>query len=414
MDVNDQTLVGVPSDDTDTVRVQVRDGIDPTSVTGTTDVFTSACNVFVDRPWVDVHTWDSDGSGAPYVYLTATRFNNDGTCDIIFSGSDSYGSSPSWGVNVPFQVLANSGPDFPNQSTGPFHSCDTSNPLTARLLTGARPAGGPGQQVLVCWFDAGTDGWSTDVQQPPPPLKPIPMNKFNIACRSSQDRGATFAGDFNPPESVNPADPTKWIYAAKAVTFEVPFYLGPNGAYEQWWGSELPSIAIDHLGNAHIAFTYDPTSAEADAESGNVAYVKSTNFTPTTTVPTIYSKWSAKTLLGTGALAQGFPTVVAQKVNQSLKPTIWVSYVDAYRSSTLGASLKNAIYDVRYRKSVTGGPAFAAAVTVTSNSSLSDYAFLGDYIDSSATRHRFNLAWTDNANANTSQDDVSDIFSVRY
>lgn len=398
---NDQALGASPDDEVDTVRVQVRDGIDPTTVLGTSTVFTGTGGVFIDRPWVDVHTWDADGSGAPFVYITATRFNADDSCEILFSRNDGSGLN-TW--DTP-QVIA---------SSGGAGSCDVANPATARLLQGSRPAGGPGQQVLVCWFDAGTDGWSTGVQQPLPPLKPIPLNKFNIACRSSQDRGLSFAGDKTPPESVTPADPTHWIYAAKAVAYEVPYFLGPNDSYHHWFGSQLPAVAIDHLGNAHVVFTYKPTSAEADAESGNVAYIKSTNFVPTTAAPTIYSKWSAKAALGTGALAQGFPTVVAQKVNQATKPTIWVSFVDHTRSSALGPTLKNAVYDVRYRKSLTGGPSFSAAVTVTPASSLSDDFSLGDYIDSSATRHRFNLAWTDNVNANTSGDDVSDIFSIRY
>jgi hypothetical protein len=159
-------------------------------------------------------------------------------------------------------------------------------------------------------------------------------------------------------------------------------------------------------------YTADPTASKTDGESGNVYYHKSTL---NTTTNTLYNIWSGKVAVGTGSLAQGYASVVAQKANsQLLKPIIYVSYLDHQRSATLGASLKNAIYDVKYRKSTTGGPSFAAPVLVTEQSSLSDYRFIGDYIDSAAGSRRFHVIWTDRADKTSIFDYEDDVFTDRF
>jgi hypothetical protein len=339
----------------------------------------------LDSPSLGVHAWDS-GGGADKVYLAFTQFAAP-ACSIKLLSLGSYGTSIS---------------AFPTLATSPL--CTGSTPgtpasLSERLLQGPTVAGGPGTQVLACWYDAGVDGNSTPVQiAPPVPPTPVaPLNKFNIACRSSNDRGVTFAGDPNPPEAVTPADNTRWIYAAKNVVAELPYWLGPKGLYFSISAGSYPSLAIDHLGAAHIAFSYNPAATNRfTAESANVAYVKSVNSIPTTLVPTIYSKWSLKTTLAGGSGAQLFPTVAAQHVHESGKPYIYVGWLDTIASVPLGAANANIIYDVRYRVSKTGGPTFGTPIVSSDHASTSDYVSVGNYLGSTAGPGIFHFSWTDN------------------
>jgi len=253
--------------------------------------------------------------------------------------------------------------------------------------------------VLVCWFDAGKDGYSTGAQNLPPipPNPVIPLNKFNIACRSSNDRSVTFAGSVNPPESVTPADYTKWIYAAKDVVAEVPFYLGPKGLYFSIASSMFPSLAIDHLGNAHMVFSFNPaTTNRFTPESANVGYIKSVNSAPTGLVPTIYSKWSLKSTLAGGFGAQLFPTVTTQHVHESAKPYVYVSWLDTTISAPFGAANANIVYDARYKVSKTGGPTFGATIVSSDHASTSDFVSIGAYAGSTASPGIFHFSWTDN------------------
>lgn len=165
----------------------------------------------IARAWIDVHTFDTTGNGAEFLYLSFT-FLTPSNCEITFARLGGYGTS----VDVAPQPLAVS------------DTCGGLPALSTRLLQGSRPAAGPQQQVLVCWYDAGTDGWSTGAAADP--FTPTRPNRFNVACRSSNDRGLTFAGDTAPPEA-DPPDLSRWIYAAKNVANEVAFYLGPNATY---------------------------------------------------------------------------------------------------------------------------------------------------------------------------------------
>jgi hypothetical protein len=362
-----------------------------------TPLFTASASApnLVDKEWIDVHTFDADGSGAEFLYWTFTFFNGN-NCDIWFVRLDNYGAA----LGSLFAPIAHSG------------TCG--NPaLTARVLQGSRPAAGPGSQVIACWYDASPDGWSTGAQTipPTPPNPVVPLNKFNIACRTSNDRGLTFAGGSDDPETV----PGNWIYAAKAVANEVAFYLGPMGGtafspfgYFRYSGAQFPAMAIDHLGTAHIAFTHNPSAASRFGnEQGSIGYVKAV---PGATTP-IYPKWT-KTTVATGFGAQFFPAVSAQKVWEAPKPYVYVGYHDAAVSSKLGAGKANLVYEVKYRRSTGGG--FAKAVLVTDHASLSDYSFLGDYIDSTANNGIYQIVWTDNRFAANIFQGVSHFFSDRF
>ena len=110
-------------------------------------------------------------------------------------------------------------------------------------------------------------------------------------------------------------------------------------------------------------------------------------------------------------MAQGWATIVAQRVVSSNKPIIYIAYADHYKSAALGAGKQNLIYDVRYRKSIIGGGTFQAPVTVTDQSSLSDWSFIGDYFDSSTTSRRYHVIWTDRADKFSIFDYEDDIYA---
>jgi hypothetical protein len=329
---------------------------------------------FLDKNWVDVHTFDVfDGSLDAFgtVYVTSTVFFNDGSCGIAFNRSFNFGTTWSFGTGA---VLIATPPG--NTCAAPF------------LVQGSRPIGGPGNKMMVCFYDSASDGWS-------PGSSSSTSGKFFIDCAASPDQGTSF------PVFVSTSPP---------ISYEAPFWLGPNASLHRWWGSMFPSLAIDHLGNGHVAYTLDPTPLKADAESGNVVYQKSTL---TATNP-LYALWGGKVTLGSGSMAQGWASVIAQKVNKQKAPIIWLAYMDHQGSAALGTGAKNLIYDVRYRKSITGGPAFAGSVLVTDQSSLSDYVFIGDYIDGAANSRRYHVIWTDRADKTSIFDYEDDVFADRY
>jgi hypothetical protein len=324
-----------------------------------------------------VHTFanaDQTSLGDNFVYLTSTVFKSNTDCEIVFSKSTDYGYT--W-----------SAPATLNKSVG-----------CAQPLLGPRPAAGPGQDVLVCYFDAGADGLNVDL---------LPSGgKFNIRCDSSMDRGANW--------SVAP------IFAAKDVSYEVPRYLGPVGSsginqYHPIWTSMFPSVEIDHLGTAHVVFSADPSLLKTDAECGNVLYLKSTYPNGSVTAaPVAYDKWAPKVVVGTsGTRFQGFATVVAQRVNTQVKPLIYVAYADHARGDV---TKPNLVYDVKYRVSTIGGTTFKPAVLVTTQSSLSSYSLdgIGAYFDSAATQRRYHVIWTDRADKTDILDYETDVFARTY
>jgi hypothetical protein len=334
------------------VMVTVGDGEFPTLFVSGPTVVISTGTDFNDKPWLGVHTYDSaDGvsDGAGYVYVVTSRMNSTGTCGVYLNHSTDYGAS--W-VGV-----------------GGFGALQYSLDCDHNLPHGARVEGAPGPQVLVCYYDSGADGYSSSGS--PPTL----LNRFDISCRSSSDRGTTFGTIFK---------------AARNVPYEVNYYLGPNALYHRWVGAMFPSMTIDHKGTAHLVFTADPTASRIDAEAGNVQYVRST---AGASVPP-YNTWTPRVTIGTGPRAQGYPTIVAQRSLLTTKPFIYIAYYDHYRSPR---ATPNLFYDVRYRKSINGGMTFAAPITATNGPSLSDASYIGDYFDSAVTMRRYHLVWTDRA-----------------
>jgi len=351
----------------DNIRLDIWDGLFFFSYGASTPF--PYVGAFLDKNWHDVHTFDAaDGTadGGGYVYATTTVFIGTG-CGILLNRSSDYGFG--WDYS-PGALI-----DFVDPCANPV------------LLQGSRPIGGPGEQVLVCYFDSGPDGWSPG----DPPT--VPSDRFGIACQSSGDRMTTISGLF---------------YASLNIPYELPFYLGPNQSYHRWWGGMFPSVAIDHLGKAHVAFAADPNTNKLDPESGNVYTIRNLQGAVS---PPYTTLWTARAAIGSGSMAQGWATIVAQRVVSSNKPIIYVAYADHYKSAALGAGKQNLIYDVRYRKSIIGGGTFQAPVTVTDQSSLSDFLFIGDYFDSSTTSRRYHVIWTDRADKFSILDYEDDIYA---
>jgi len=351
------------------IVITVADADDPTSIlTGPTIVLPGGAD-FMDKNWMGVHTFDSaDGvsDGGGYVYVTGTIFFAGGTCGLLINRSSDYGATWDFGTGLTLG--------------GADSDCD------AFFLHGARVEGGPGEQVLACYFNSEADGYAPDV------APPIPSNRFDITCVSSGDRWDTNSAP---------------ITAANNVGYELNYYLGPNENYHRWFPGMFPSVAIDHRGNAHVAFAIDPNANKVDGESGNVQYMRST---AGALLPP-YTAWTGRVTLGSGGRAQGFPNVVAQRSNLTSNAYIYVAYYDHYRST--GAA-PNLVYDVRYRRSINGGGTFTAPVTVTDVVSLSDNEFIGDYFGAAATMRRYHIAWTDRGDKTDIFDLEDDVFADRY
>lgn len=373
------------------VVTAVADGLDPAIlIAGPTTVVAGGAD-FPDKPWIAVHTFDNTFLTPPYlgqssVYLTSTVFRSNGDCAIVFSKSTDYGFT--WGA-----------PATLNNSVG----CPTAVPAPSPagppldgVLQGSRPAAGPGTNVLVCYYDSGADGFNVDA---------VSGGKFNITCDSSKDRGATWSATH--------------ILASKDIANEVPRYLGPaptggSNQYHRIWTSMFPSVEIDHVGNAHVVFSADPSLLKTDAECGNVLYLKSIypNGSVVGGSAPAYDKWAGKVIVGTaGTRFQGWATVVAQRTNTQAKPIVYVAYADHARGDV---TKPNLVYDVKYRLSTLGGGGFKPAVLVTTQSSLSQYYTMGDYFDSSATQRRYHVVWTDRADKTDILDYECDVFARTY
>ncbi len=378
--------VGAPPEDlASDALIYVTDGAFPnTQIDGPIVVANTATFGLVDKGWIGVHNFDyADGNadGYNFVYFVATAFTPTSPttfdCSIIFSRNDSFGTTgpPGSGWTTPVTLAT--------------------SPGCAQPLNGPHVAAAPGQQVLVCYFDSGVDGLNIDA---------VSGGKFNIKCFSSKDRGVTFSAP---------------ITAAKDVAYELPRQLGPglagsggaNNIYHTIWTSMFPVVDIDHVGNAHVVFAADPTTNKNDVESGNIYYIKSTYPNGSTGAAPAYDKWLAKSAIGTGARAQLFPTVVSQQTITQTKPIVYVAYADHSRGDT---TKPNIAYDIKYRKSIVGGGAFAAPVLVTGQSSLSAFDTIGDYFDSSATSRRYHIIWTDRGDKIDVNDFESDVFTRWY
>ncbi|TMQ54573.1 MAG: exo-alpha-sialidase [Candidatus Eisenbacteria bacterium] len=301
--------------------------------------------VFIyDKPWIGMAD-----DAANFVYVTATRFDQTGVgfCQIAFTRSTDAGASYAAPTTLDMSTAG--------CGVGP-----------SPIVQGSRPSGGKNGNVLVAWYNSGTDGWLT--------------GSFQIRTRHSADNGATF-------------DP---IVIAATDAFEAPFFLGPNICYERWWPVMFPDVEIDASGSAHVGYTHDPTADHWTAEEGDIRYVTSTG------AP--YTSWSAPiTVNDDGTVsAQGFLALDTQTEQTGQSARLHATWLDHRLSASSGAAsqcpftvdVNNLLYDIFY-STKPPGEGWSANNRVTDASSRSDFFFLGDYIDLSTDNGSLYTVWTD-------------------
>lgn len=159
----------------------------------------------------------------------------------------------------------------------------------------------------------------------------------------------------------------------------------------------FPTMAVDPEGFIYIAFAFDPTDSNTDTQAGDV-YVTYNNS------PYSYG-WVTPKAVGTGTYAQGYPTVSARYDPFTNKYVVYIAYSD-YVS-------KNLFYHTVYKRG-TRAPgswtlSLGAAVKISDVPSLSDYLFIGDYIDSAVTSRRYHVVWTDRSDQRSIYDYDDDI-----
>jgi hypothetical protein len=304
-----------------------------------------------DKPWIATPLDDSN-----FVYVTATRFDAGfgfppvgANCHIVFTRSADAGVS--YGPPV---ILESS---TASCGVGP-----------SPVLQGSRPAGGKDGNLLVGWYNSGSDGWLS--------------GSFKIRTRHSADFGVTFAP------------------AVDAVidSFEAPFFKGPLSCYERWWGVMFPDVEIDASGSAHIGYTHDPVAnlfgVSTTAEDGDIRYV--------TSMGPPYTAWSLPvTVNDDGTGAQGYVAIDTQSQQTGQGATLHAIWMD-HRLPLSGlraapqcrGDLENLEYDIFY-STKPPGEGWRANVRVTEMSSISDFLFLGDYNDLSTDNGSLYAVWTD-------------------
>jgi hypothetical protein len=332
-----------------------------------------------DKPWIATAApGGRTRSGRDRVYVSGTRFDNGAPsfdCRIMVAMSRN--RSTSWGA--PAQL---------DSSTGGF----CGEPV---LVQGSRPSAGPGGDAIVAWYHSGSDG----------PFQ----GSFEI-------RTATSAGG------------QSWSAPVTAArdSFEVPSFLGPWAFYHRWGAAQFPDVEIGADGAAHIVYTHDPeangaTIVDPDtgetfvvpdisttSEDGDIRYIRSRR------APYRARSWSAPVTLNDDRLvrAQGFPALETAPggdhdgdgtINGESE-TIGVIWEDHRRSRTVPEPTSftdrfpvssNLNYDI-YGTTVDAHGHRSPNKRVTSRSSISDFIFVGDYNDLTATGgQRLFGIWTD-------------------
>jgi len=308
-----------------------------------------------DKCWIGTHIDDSQSNSA---YVSATRFDDFApfACNIAFARSSN--QSVSW-----------SAPLILDSSVG---GCGAGvNPV----VQGSRPTGGVGGEVLVAWYNSGSDGWLN--------------GSFRIRTRRSGNNGTAF-------------DP---VVNAAVDSFEAPFFLGPNQFYHRWWGTMFPDVEIDPGGEAHIIYTHDPAAnpipgLSNTAEDGDIRYVTSPGS------PYGAGSWSAPETVNDDGLvrAQGYAALETNHGGQSshleviwedhrLSPNVPTS--TPFQCFVLGiCNSSNLRFDMFYSRKVPGEAGWRDNSRVSDSSSISDFVFIGDYNDLTVSNKLF-AVWTD-------------------
>jgi hypothetical protein len=305
-----------------------------------------------DKPWIATPLDDAN-----YVYVTATQFQ--GADAIHFTRSTNKGAS--------------------------YEAAQVIEPAGGAIVQGSRPSGGKGGAVLVAYYHSSFDGWL--------------IGQFQIRRRFSSNFGA--AGSFDAP--------------ATAVTdaFENKFWLGPTVCYHRWWGGMFPDVEIDNNGDAHIGYTHDPTLPD-DAEAGNVRHSVST------AAP--YLTWSAPTTVNDDLTphAQGYISIDTQTQGRGESAVLHAAWEDHRRSPDgrtsqcpFSADTANLTYDhfASYRPP---GNDWKPNIRVSDTSSLSDFIFIGDYVDTTVDNGSLFTIWTDRRDKLSIFDGEDDTYGSRW
>jgi hypothetical protein len=314
---------------------------------------------FYDKPWIG--TPDDD----PLIlYVTATRFDLGGGCHIVFTRSTNGGT-------------AYAEPQTLDSSPG----CNRFTP-SVQVVQGSRPSGGKFGNVVVAWYHSGLDGPQ--------------IGRFEIRIRHSADFGATF-------------EP---IVIAVDNFFETSMFKGPFMCYHLWWTSMFPDVEIDASGSAHIAYTYDPVAGSATAEEGDIRYV--------TSVGAPYTVWSAPVTVnddGT-ASAQGYVAIDTQTAQTGQSANVHATWMDDRLPPPpgtfpqCGVDVENLYYDIFYSRKPPG-EGWKPNNRISDTSSLSDFLFVGEYIDLSVDNGSLFTIWTDRRDKTDIFDNENDVWGSR-
>jgi hypothetical protein len=314
---------------------------------------------FPDKPWIATKYNFPGMAGAArndHVFVTATVFNSVTGCEIVSSRSLDGALS------------------FP-QSSSPVILASSPDGCIDQVVQGSRPAGGAGNRVLACWYNSETDGFRLGV--------------FDERCRLSMDNGLTYGTE---------------IVAVNNAEFELPHYKCPFGSYERWWGGMFPAIEISADGAAHIVYARDPTEGTLDGECGDVYYTTSTG------AP--YSTWSTPVMLNDdeSQTAQGYATVTSRKVSGVIY--VFAAWEDGRNSPAFAPNIGYDIYAVSAASTLSTPP---ANFRISDTTSVSDYLFRGDYIDSAAAKpgNKVYIVWTDRHDKLSPFNDEEDIYGDR-
>jgi hypothetical protein len=323
-----------------------------------------------DKPWIGTHVDDNESAWA---YVSATRFSDfDPTIPpsaIAFSRSSNQGAA--WSAPLILDSGAPAGAGVPSV-----------------LVQGSRPTGGLGGEVLVAWYQSGTDGFL--------------VGSFNIRIRRSANHGATFSPIVN----------------AAVESFEAPFFLGPLDFYKRWWPTMMPDVEIDPHGAAHIVYAHDPVQGNLTPEAGDIRYVTSGG--------PPYSVWTSPETVnddGSGR-AQGFPALETQHgghlhviwEDSRLAPDLPISTPAQCFSgpvATRQCNSPNLFFDIFYSRKVSGRGGWFSNFRVSEELSIQDFNFAGDYIDLAANDTLLFGIWTDRRHRTSVFDFEDNVFGSR-
>jgi len=301
-------------------------------------------NDMLDACWVDVHTYPNTSSARSYAYVTATVIEHDGGSRVLFRRVLSYGLT----VDAAFTYASVDSP---------------------ALVQGARAVGGLGGDVLIVYWFAASGVSST--------------SDFLIRYASSANFGLSFPN----------------VGDAVQTVFQLPQFLGPNGAYHSWWQGMWPSVAMTTSGVAYVTYAYDPEVGSDTDEDGDIAAIRS---------PRPYTSWTPQEVIFEEH-AQGFPTVATKKTAGGC--FLMLAWED-HHLSTAG---DNELYDIYGFYPETGIWSHPALFRINEFSSHSSDLFVGDHIDSGAsaltTERIIQVIWTDRSDKATTTDHETDVYS---